>query len=151
MSTQTANPRELHDKPPFPKQKQDPPGTENEMRPQADHGEESYKGRGRLVGRRALITGADSGIGRAVALAFARKGADVAISYLSEDEDARETERLVKAAGRNAVILPGDIASPSHCTDLVRSASNELGRIDLLVNNAAYQRTYEKFDEIPDD
>ncbi len=151
MSAQNPDPRKLHEKPPFPQKKQEPPGTEGEMRPQADHGEESYKGRARLLDRKALITGADSGIGRAVALAFAREGADVAISYLSEDEDARETERLVKEAGRKAVLLPGDIASPSHCTELVRKASKELGRIDLLVNNAAYQRTYEKFEDIPDD
>jgi NAD(P)-dependent dehydrogenase (short-subunit alcohol dehydrogenase family) len=121
------------------------------MRPQADHGEASYKGTGRLEGRRALITGADSGIGRAVALAFAREGADVAISYLSEENDARETERLVTEAGRRAVLLPGDIGERTVCDAVARNAIDALGAIDFLVNNAAFQRTYEKLEDIPDD
>jgi NAD(P)-dependent dehydrogenase (short-subunit alcohol dehydrogenase family) len=121
------------------------------MTPQADHGESSYKGTGRLEGRHALITGADSGIGRAVAIAFAREGADVAISYLSEETDARETERLVTEAGRKAVLLPGDIGQRTVSETVARKAIDALGSIDLLVNNAAFQRTYEKFEDIPDD
>ena len=120
------------------------------MRPQVDHGESSYKGIGRLVGRRALVTGADSGIGRAVALAFAREGADVAISYLSEDTDANETERLVTEAGRKAVLLPGDIAEQSVCAAVARKAIDAFGAIDILVNNAAFQRSYDKFEDISD-
>ena len=121
------------------------------MRPKADHGEATYEGTGRLDGRRALITGADSGIGRAVALAFAREGADVAISYLSEETDARETERLVTEAGRKAVLLPGDIGEFTVCEAVARKAVDAFGTIDLLVNNAAFQRDYEKFEDIPDD
>jgi NAD(P)-dependent dehydrogenase (short-subunit alcohol dehydrogenase family) len=121
------------------------------MSPQADHGESSYQGTARLKGRRALITGADSGIGRAVALAFAREGADVAISYLSEETDARETERLVTKAGRQAVLLPGDIGERSVAESVARKAVDAFGAVDVLVNNAAFQRTYEKFEDIPDD
>jgi NAD(P)-dependent dehydrogenase (short-subunit alcohol dehydrogenase family) len=121
------------------------------MNPRADHGESSYKGTGGLKGCHALITGADSGIGRAVALAFAREGADVAISYLSEETDARETERLVTEARRKAVLLPGDIGQHSVSEAVVRKAVDAFGTIDILVNNAAYQRTYEKFEDIPDD
>ena len=121
------------------------------MKPTADHGAESYEGTGRLEGHTALITGADSGIGRAVALAFAREGADVGISYLSEEEDARETERLVKDAGCKAVLLPGDIGQPNICEAVARDAIKGLGGVSILVNNAAYQRNYEKLDEISDD
>jgi len=121
------------------------------MRPKADHGEATYEGTGRLDGRRALITGADSGIGRAVALAFAREGADVAISYLSEETDARETEHLVTEAGRKAVLLPGDIGESTVCEAVAQKAMDAFGTIDILVNNAAFQRTYEKFEDIPDD
>jgi NAD(P)-dependent dehydrogenase (short-subunit alcohol dehydrogenase family) len=121
------------------------------MSPAADHGESSYQGTGRLEGRHALITGADSGIGRAVAIAFAREGADVAISYLSEEKDARETERLVTEAGRKAVLIPGDIGERAKCEAVARQALEALGSIDILVNNAAFQRTYEKFDDIPDE
>ena len=110
----TKDPRTLHKRPPYSSKTQKPPGKEAEMKPTADHGAESYEGTGRLEGHTALITGADSGIGRAVALAFAREGADVGISYLSEEEDARETERLVKDAGCKAVLLPGDIGQPKH-------------------------------------
>jgi NAD(P)-dependent dehydrogenase (short-subunit alcohol dehydrogenase family) len=147
----TKDPREIYEKPPYSAKQQSPPGNEEEMSPQVDHGESSYKGAGRLKGRRALITGADSGIGRAVALAFAREGVDVAISYLSEETDARETERLVIEAGRKAVLLPGDIAEPSVCAAVARKAIDALGGIDILVNNAAFQRTYDKFEDIPDD
>jgi NAD(P)-dependent dehydrogenase (short-subunit alcohol dehydrogenase family) len=147
----TKDPKKIHPQPPYSGKKQPPPGSEEEMTPQADHGESSYKGTGRLEGRHALITGADSGIGRAVAIAFAREGADVAISYLSEETDARETERLVTEAGRRAVLLPGDIGQRTVSETVARKAIDALGSIDLLVNNAAFQRTHEKFEDIPDD
>jgi NAD(P)-dependent dehydrogenase (short-subunit alcohol dehydrogenase family) len=149
MSTQ--DPKKLHEQPPYSDKKQAPPGTEEEMKPAADHGEKTYKGSGRLDGRKALITGADSGIGRAVALAFAREGADVAISYLCEEEDARETERLVTGAGRKAVLLPGDVGNASTCQAVAQKAIDALGFIDLLVNNAAFQRSNEKFEDISDE
>ena len=130
-----------------------PPGTEAEMTPQADHGEASYRGCEKLAGRAAVITGGDSGIGRAVAIAFAREGADVLISYLNEreDADARETARHVEAAGRRCVLVPGDIAEASHCRAVIDRAVREFGRVDVLVNNAAFQRTYQSLDEIPDE
>ncbi|MGH6648254.1 glucose 1-dehydrogenase [Aquabacterium sp.] len=130
---------------------QQPPGSEAALQPQADHGEESYVGSGRLQGRAAVITGADSGIGRAVAIAFAREGADVLIAYLSEHDDAAETARLVEAAGRRAVTLPGDLADPAHCRAVIARAVEAFGRIDILVNNAAFQMTRESLEEIPDD
>lgn len=117
------------------------------MRNQPDYGESSYQGAGRLKDRRALITGADSGIGRAVALAFAREGADVLISYLNEDEDAMETERLVRDAGRKAVLAPGDIQDHKHCEQLVQQAFDEFGGLDILINNAAFQMTHESIEE----
>jgi len=138
-------------RPPYPEQPQQPPGHEKHMEPKVDHGEKSYRGAGRLEGKRALITGADSGIGRAVAIAFAREGADVAIGYLSEEEDARETERLVKEAGRKAVLLRGDLSTPEVCKEVAEGALSGLGGVDILVNNAALQRTYEKLEEIPDE
>ncbi len=134
-----------------PKQQQTFPGSQSAMDPVPDCGEESYVGHGRLEGKRAFITGGDSGIGRAVAIAFAREGADVFISYLDEDEDARETARLVQAAGRKAVLAPGDISSPQHCRDLVSRAVDELGGIDVLVNNAAFQMSHETIEEISDE
>ena len=146
-----ADPRKIYDKPPYGNRPQKPPGTEKEMTPTADHGETTYQGSGKLEGKRTLITGADSGIGRAIALAFAREGADVAISYLSEDEDARETERLVTEAGRKAVLLPGHLGDAKVCGKIAREAVSKLGGIDILVNNAAFQRTYAKFEDIPDD
>jgi NAD(P)-dependent dehydrogenase (short-subunit alcohol dehydrogenase family) len=149
MSSQ--DPKKIHEQPPYSAKNQPPPGSEEEMRPKADHGEATYEGTGRLDGRRALITGADSGIGRAVALAFAREGADVAISYLSEETDARETERLVTEAGRKAVLLPGDIGESTVCEAVGRKAMDAFGTINILVNNAAFQRTHEKFEDIPDD
>jgi NAD(P)-dependent dehydrogenase (short-subunit alcohol dehydrogenase family) len=119
------------------------------MSPPADHGEESYRGSGRLQGKAALVTGADSGIGRAVALAFAREGADVAIGYLAEDEDARETQRLVEAAGRKAVLVPGDISDDQTCQQIVATAVGALGHLDILVNNAAFQGSaVDRFEEI---
>jgi NAD(P)-dependent dehydrogenase (short-subunit alcohol dehydrogenase family) len=135
--------------PPFPKQEQEPPGREDQMQPLADHGEETYVGSGRLKDRVALITGGDSGIGRAVAIAFAREGADVLCSYLSEDDDAAETRRLVEEAGRRCVTVPGDIGDRDHSRALVERAVDELGRLDVLVNNAGYQMAYESFLDIP--
>jgi NAD(P)-dependent dehydrogenase (short-subunit alcohol dehydrogenase family) len=147
----TKDPKEVYQRPPYSDKDQPPPGSEEEMTPKADHGESTYKGTGRLKGRHALITGADSGIGRAVALAFAREGADVAISYLSEETDARETERLVTEAGRKAVLLPGDIGERRVSETIARKAIDAFGIVDLLVNNAAFQRTYDKFQDISDD
>lgn len=138
-------------RPPFPDQTQAPPGHTAEMQPPPDHGEASYKGSGRLTGKVALITGADSGIGRAVAIAFAREGADVAISYLNEHDDAEETQRWVEEAGRRAVLLPGDLAEPAHCRALVQKTVEALGRLDVLVNNAAEQATYTSLQEITDE
>lgn len=145
------DPKTKYPQPPYPSQPQQPPGYEREMNPKADHGEESYRGHDRLKGRRALITGADSGIGRAVAIAFAREGADVAIGYLSEEEDAKETARWVTQAGRKAVLLPGDIAQRETCDQIAQEAVAQLGGVDLLVNNAALQRTYDSLEEIPED
>lgn len=128
-----------------PKQQQTPPGSTQEMTPKPDHGEESYRGSGKLEGRRAVITGGDSGIGRAVAIAYAREGADVLISYLSEEEDAdaRETVRLVEEAGRRGIAVRGDIIVQRHCQELIERAVRDLGGIDILVNNAAYQMAQE--------
>ncbi len=134
-----------------PAQQQEPPGTEAQLTPKADHGESSYQGSGKLKDKAALITGGDSGIGRAVALAFAREGADVLIAYLNEHEDAQETARLVEEAGRKAVLVPGDLADPSHCRAIVDKAVQEFGRIDVLVNNAAFQMSHDSLEEIPDD
>ena len=142
------NPVEQYDKPPYPDQKQQPPGTEAEMTPKADHGETSYKGSGKLTGRKAIITGGDSGIGRAVAIAFAREGADVLISYLNEHEDAKETAKHVEQAGRKAVLVPGDIQEEEHCKALVKRALEEFGGVDILVNNAAYQMSHESLQDI---
>ena len=135
----------------FPEQQQEPPGTTDAMEPRPDHGEESYRGSGKLTGKVALITGADSGIGKAVAIAYAREGADVAISYLSEDADAEDTAKWVREAGRKAVLLKGDVSDPQHCRDLVSRTVEELGGLDVLVSNAAFQMTHESLDEIPDD
>jgi NAD(P)-dependent dehydrogenase (short-subunit alcohol dehydrogenase family) len=118
------------------------------MQPVPDHGEKSYKGSGKLTGKVALITGADSGIGRAVAIAYAREGADILISYLNEHEDADETRRLVEDAGRKAIVVAGDIKSEAFCKALVAKAVDDLGRLDILVNNAAFQRTYASIEDI---
>jgi NAD(P)-dependent dehydrogenase (short-subunit alcohol dehydrogenase family) len=138
-------------KPPLPDQQQEVPGTLAEMTPAPDHGEESYRGSGRLEGKKAIITGGDSGIGRAVAIAFAREGADVLISYLNEDEDAQDTARWIEKAGRKAVLVPGDIGSAEHCRAIIAQAVEAFGRIDILVNNAAQQMTFETLEEIPDE
>ncbi len=139
---------ESHPKPPFREQQQPVPGYTDQMDPRPDHGEESYKGSGKLAGKVALITGADSGIGRAVAIAFAREGADVLISYLEEDEDARETARWVEDAGQKALLASGDIGDENHARGLVGRAVEELGRLDILVNNAAHQMTFDNLEEI---
>jgi len=131
---------------------QRPPGSDRELTPTADHGEESYRGSGKLTGKRAVITGGDSGIGKAVAIAFAREGADVLISYLPEEEDdAQDTKRWVEEAGRTAVLLPGDVSDPAYCRSVVATAVEELGGLDVLVNNAAYQMTHETIEEISDE
>lgn len=142
------NPKDKHPKPPFPEQQQPIPGHEKDLTPKADHGEESYKGCGRLKGRKVLITGGDSGIGRAVCIAFAREGADLAIAYLNEHDDAKETAHWVEKAGQKAILLPGDIQEESHCKELVARTVKELGGLDILVNNAAYQMTHESIQEI---
>lgn len=130
---------------------QQPPGTLAAMRLKPDHGEDSYRGSGRLAGKKAVITGGDSGIGRAVAIAFAREGADVLISYLSEHDDARDTAALVEQAGRKAVLAPGDLTDRAQCQAVVNRAVDELGGIDVLVNNAAFQMTHETIEEVTDD
>ncbi|MCU4180132.1 SDR family oxidoreductase [Bosea sp. BH3] len=140
-----------HPKPPFPHQQQEMPGSTDQMEPRPDHGETSYRGSGRLAGKRAIITGGDSGIGRAVAIAYAREGADVLISYLDEEDDAAETKRWVEEAGRKAVLVPGDIQSAAHCRGIVKTAMAELGGIDILVNNAARQATFDDIGEISDE
>jgi len=137
--------------PPFAQQRQPMPGTTDTMTPRPDHGEESYKGAGRLQGLKAVITGADSGIGRAVAIAYAREGADIVISYLDEHEDAAEVKALIEAAGREAVLVPGDITDPAHCRRIVDTAVSKLGGIDILVNNAAHQATFKDISDISDD
>jgi len=134
-----------------PAQQQTPPGTTGQMDPAPDHGEQSYRGSGKLTGKVAVITGADSGIGRAVAIAFAREGADVVVSYLSEDDDARETARWVEDAGRRAVLVPGDLSEAAHCRAVVQRCVDEFGRVDVLVNNAAYQMSHETLEEISDE
>jgi NAD(P)-dependent dehydrogenase (short-subunit alcohol dehydrogenase family) len=121
------------------------------MDPKPDHGEESYRGSGRLTGKKAVITGADSGIGRAVAIAYAREGADVLISYLDEDEDAKETQKWVEQAGRKAVVMSGDLQDPAHCRAIIAKAVEEFGRVDVLVSNAAFQMTRESIEDIPDE
>ncbi|NLB47734.1 MAG: SDR family NAD(P)-dependent oxidoreductase, partial [Microbacteriaceae bacterium] len=138
--TSLEDPRTLHESPPLPDQEQTQPGLTDHMQPSPDHGEESYVGHGRLVGRRALITGGDSGIGRAVAIAYAREGADLSISYLpQEQEDAERTATLVRDAGRECVLLPGDIREESTCISLIDDTVFSLGGIDLLVLNAGVQ------------
>jgi NAD(P)-dependent dehydrogenase (short-subunit alcohol dehydrogenase family) len=146
------DPKERGKKPPFPEKPQAHPGRESAMREKPDHGESSYQGFGRLAGKVALITGADSGIGRAVAIAFAREGADVAIAYYNEHEDARETADLVKQAGHRALLLAGDLADVSFCEHIVQKTVKELGKLDIVVNNAAHQgKAVEKFTDLTAD
>ena len=134
-----------------PAQQQQPPGSTTDMTPKPDHGEESSRGSGRLTGKATIITGADSGIGRAVAIAFAREGADVVISYLDEHEDAEETRRWVEQAGQKAVLVPGDLQDPAHCREVVATCVRELGQVDVLVSNAAFQMSRELITDIPDE
>jgi NAD(P)-dependent dehydrogenase (short-subunit alcohol dehydrogenase family) len=146
---QQPEPKEASPQPPFPQPQQEPPGSEAEMDPRPDFGEHSYEGRERLKDRAAIITGGDSGIGRAVAVAFAREGADVVIGYLNEHEDAEETARVVREAGRKAELVPGDIGSPDRCSAIVDRAMTAFGRLDVLVNNAAFQMAHEHITKIP--
>ena len=142
------NPLDQYPKPPYKTERQSTPGSEEDMNPKADHGETSYKGSGKLMGRKAIITGGDSGIGRAVAIAFAREGADVLISYLNEEQDAKETAKWIEEAGRKAVLVPGDIQDEDHCKMIVNKAVTELGGLDILVNNAAFQMSHQSLQEI---
>ena len=143
------DPRHQYPEPPFPMQPQPAPGLAAQMKPKPDHGESSYRGSGKLEGRKALVTGADSGIGRAAAIAFAREGADVALVYLPEEEqDAREVIQLIEAEGRKAVAIPGDIKDEAFCAELVEQAAKGLGGLDILVNNAGKQKTQRKIGEI---
>lgn len=145
------DPAEKYPSPPFPKQDQPTPGKEALLKPKADHGEKSYKGSGKLTGKKAIITGGDSGIGKAVAIAFAREGADVLISYLddSEDHDAADTVKYIEKVGRKAIAIKGDISKEEHCKKLIKQAVKEFGQIDILVNNAAYQMAREGLQDIP--
>jgi NAD(P)-dependent dehydrogenase (short-subunit alcohol dehydrogenase family) len=145
------DPREAGPKPPFPAQQQPPTGEEAQMRPQPDYGEATYVGSGKLMGKAALITGGDSGIGRAVALAYAREGADVAIAYLEADDDAEETGRLVRAEAGQFLAIKGDVGDEGFCRRLVDRTVAELGGLDILVNNAAYQATHERLEDFPSD
>ncbi|MBF6341346.1 SDR family oxidoreductase [Nocardia abscessus] len=135
----------------FPEQQQKVPGIQARMTPVPDCGEDSYRGSGKLTGKAAVVTGADSGIGRAVAIAYAREGADVLISYLDEDEDAKEVADLVTAAGRKAVLVPGDLSEAAHCRAVIDRAVREFGKVDVLVSNAAFQMTHETLEEISDE
>jgi NAD(P)-dependent dehydrogenase (short-subunit alcohol dehydrogenase family) len=148
MNEETQDPTKQYPQPPYPEQEQEMPATEQEMNPKPDHGEETYKGSGRLAGKKAIITGADSGIGKAVAIAFAREGADIIISYLEEDEDAKETAEYVRQAGKKAILVPGDISNEEQCRKIIDTSIKELGGIDILVNNAAYQMEHESLQEI---
>ena len=142
------NPQEQEPKPPFPAQHQPYPGLESEMQPQPDFGEHSYRSCNRLVGKAAIITGGDSAIGRAVALAFAREGADVLIAYLNADADAQETVRLIAQTGRKVIAVRGDIGEAAHCQHLVEQALQGFGHLDILVNNAAFQMTHRSLHEL---
>jgi len=137
--------------PPFERQSQPMPGATDRMKPLPDHGENTYKGSGRLAGKKAIITGGDSGIGRAVAIAYAREGADVLIAYLNEHEDAKATQALVEEAGRKAVLVAGDMQTAAHCRHVVETAIRELGGIDILVNNAAHQASFKSIEDITEE
>jgi NAD(P)-dependent dehydrogenase (short-subunit alcohol dehydrogenase family) len=145
------DPRSAYPRPPFGRQTEAQSGDVDDIDPKPDHGEESYVGSGRLEGLRSIITGADSGIGRAVAIAFAREGADVVVGYLNEEDDASDTVRLIEDAGRRAIAVAGDIGDEGHCRRLIERTRDELGGLDILVNNAATQRRREQIEEVPTD
>jgi NAD(P)-dependent dehydrogenase (short-subunit alcohol dehydrogenase family) len=147
-SNNEQNPLEKYPTPPFDAQQQNEPGLEAPLDPKPDHGETSYKGSGKLNGKKAIITGGDSGIGRAVAIAFAREGADVLISYLNEHEDAQETAKYVEEAGQKAVLVPGDISEETHCKHIIQKAIEEFGQLDVLVNNAAFQMSRDSIQDV---
>lgn len=149
--TRTKDPKNVGPKPPFPEQEQEPVGLESEMEPRPDYGEETYRGSGKLQGKAAVITGGDSGIGRAVALAFAREGADVLISYLDEHSDAEETVRIVEKEGRRCIPVAGDISNEAHCRQIVERAVQEFRRLDILVNNAAWQESIESIQDVSEE
>jgi NAD(P)-dependent dehydrogenase (short-subunit alcohol dehydrogenase family) len=152
MPTQVDNnPKSKYSSSVPPQQQKTTPGDEGQMKPKPDHGEKSYHGSGKLKDRVAVITGGDSGIGKAVAIAFAREGADVVISYLNEDQDAQDTSKWVQEAGRKSRLISGDISQEQQCIKIVDQTIEEFGRLDILVNNAAYQMTYESLDEISSD
>jgi NAD(P)-dependent dehydrogenase (short-subunit alcohol dehydrogenase family) len=138
-------------KPPHSEQQQKVPGSTAAMDPVPDHGEDSYVGSGRLRGKKVVITGADSGIGRAVAIAFAREGADILVSYLCESDDANDTKEWIERTGQRCVLVPGDIGDPEHCRAVIDSAVDAFGSLDILVNNAAHQMTFEKLEDIADE
>ena len=148
QSPARVDPKSAGPSPEYPQSKLDPPGSDADMTPLADHGEQSYEGLGRLKGKIALITGGDSGIGRAVAIAFAREGAHVAISYLPEEaKDAAEARRWIEQSGQRAMTIPGDITDETHCIRMVADVIAEFGRLDVLVNNAAFQSTHDSIEE----
>ena len=138
-------------KPPYPSQKQPMPGSTGKMNPRPDHGENSYKGSGKLKGMKAIITGGDSGIGRAVAIAYAREGADLVIAYLDEHDDAHEVKALIEKEGRKAVLVAGDLRDGAHCRSVVERAMETLGGVDILVNNAAHQAAFKDIGDISDE
>jgi NAD(P)-dependent dehydrogenase (short-subunit alcohol dehydrogenase family) len=140
-----------HPKPPYPAQRQPMPGSTVKMDPRPDHGETSYRGSGKLAGKKAVITGGDSGIGRAVAIAYAREGADILIAYLDEHQDAREVKALIEQESRKAVLVAGDLRSPEHCRSVIKQAVEALGGVDILVNNAAHQATFKDIGDISDE
>ncbi|MEQ8469714.1 MAG: SDR family oxidoreductase [Marinoscillum sp.] len=149
LETKNRNPKEKYTTPPFPSQKQGEPGLTDKMSPRPDHGETTYKGSGKLEGQKTIITGGDSGIGRAVAIAFAREGADVVISYLEKEEkDAQKTAELIREAGREALLQPGDISEEAQCRKIIENTMEKFGQIDVLVNNAAYQMAHESIQDI---
>ena len=153
MEEQLDNNGGKHPKPPFPKQEQSTPGSEKKMHPKPDHGEKTYKGNGLLKGKKAIITGGDSGIGKAVAIAYAREGADVLLIYFKnkESEDALDTKYWVEREGREAILMQGDIKERKFCEEVVEKAVSSWGKVDVLINNAAYQMTYKTFEEISDE
>ena len=145
----TQNPLQQEPQPPFPQQSQQSTGKESEMQPRPDYGEASYRGSGKLTGKVAIITGGDSGIGRAVALAYTREGADVAIAYLETDSDAEETRRIVEREGQRCLTVKGDVGDAAFCQQLIQRTLDELGHVDILVNNAGYQQSHKGILDIP--